>query len=951
MVTTRQPELERFESLAEQVLDLVCSRAEEAHHLGSATGQLALHRLVEVQAAKSPGAIALVHQGQQLTYQTLNQRANQLAHYLMSLGIGCGQLVAISLMRSPEMVIAFLGVLKAGAAYVPIDPNYPALRRQYILADAQAQMMVTSAEVANAEMTSANDSLRLICLDTDAKQLLRQPTHNPDLEISPEQLAYVIYTSGSTGNPKGVMAHHLGLVNYSLALAEALSLTAGDRMLQFSTMSFDFIVSEIYPTLAVGGTLVLRSDGMATSTKAFVDFIAETSVSVIQFTTAFWHELVSGIDKQGLTLPKSLRLVLFGGEKASLALCQRWLTTVGDYPQLFNAYGPTEATVITTLYDVGAEGYDGREDLPIGRAVRNAQTYVLDDALKPVAPGDAGELYIGGPGVTCGYLNLPEKTEAAFISSPFYSGERLYKTGDLVKMDEGGLIRFVGRVDFQVKIRGFRIELGEIESRLESYPQIQHRIVVAREDTPGDKRLVAYVVTHDGQPLDRADLKTFLSAQLPAFMMPAAIVVLPELPKNANGKIDRKALPLPSQADTQRFFVGARSPLEEKLVGLWESVLGISPIGITDNFFELGGHSLLVMRLFSELEATFDQRLPLVEIFAAPTIEQMAERLGRVLADAQKETAIKTEKADSTLVSLRLDEACHEPADDASGEPSTEAPKTTSPLFLIYDADGETGLYIHLARQLTGGRAVYAIGPKGDAVNRLLHSRIREMAQHCVAQMRSVQPRGPYFLSGLCSGGVIAFEAALQLEQAGEQVVLALLDSPAPTLENREGSMTEARQAGLEEVLASKDLGHIVRKVWQKGVNVASYEVTSRTKKTVAFARCHAFRWWQDQRWPLPKPLQGLPVRELVTFAFEGYRPSQQLAGPMMLVRATEGNGVKADRPYFPRCGDPLLGWEPCTQQQIRVRDVDGGHSTMLSDTHSHSSAAVLDAFMDEASP
>ena len=502
-----------------------------------------LHHLVEKQAHKTPNAIAIIHEGKGLSYQALNESANRLAHYLVAQGAKAERLVGISLVRSPEMIVAFLGVLKAGAAYVPIDPNYPESRRQYILADAQVEILLTQTALLTQLATEQKQVDKVLCLDRMTDELAAYSTQNPSIRVDPEQLAYVIYTSGSTGNPKGVMAHHRGLVNYSLSLAEALALTATDRMLQFSTMSFDFIVSEVYPTLAVGGALVLRSDEMVTSTGAFVQFIADNEVSVIQFTTAFWHELVSGIDRLGIALPPSLRIVLFGGEKASLTLCRQWLEKVGDYPRLFNAYGPTESTVITTLYDAIAEGYDGSEDLPIGRAIRNARTYVLDENLQPVAAEESGELYIGGPGVTRGYLNLPEKTQAVFVNNPFEPGTRLYKTGDLVRMDKTGLISFVGRADFQVKIRGFRIELGEIESCLDRFGAIAQRVVIAREDTPGDKRLVAYIVMQPGLTLNRTDLNQFLAKQLPTFMMPSAVIELPEMPKNPNGKIeDRKSV-------------------------------------------------------------------------------------------------------------------------------------------------------------------------------------------------------------------------------------------------------------------------------------------------------------------------------------------------------------------------------------------------------------------------
>ncbi|MFK8185763.1 MAG: amino acid adenylation domain-containing protein [Phormidesmis sp.] len=921
--------------------------------IGYETAGLALHQLVEAQAALTPEAIAVVHHtGETLTYAALNQRANQLAHYLVGLGVKAEQLIGLSLTRSPNMLVAFLGVLKAGAAYVPIDPNYPESRRQYILDDAKVDITLTESALLEAVLPESGSQTgsekgQMICLDTAAETLAAQPTENLDIAIAPKQLAYVIYTSGSTGNPKGVMAHHLGLVNYSLALAEATDLTHGDRMLQFSTMSFDFIVSEVYPTLAVGGAVVLRSDDMVTSTKAFLDFITETEVSVIQFTTAFWHELVSGIDRLGVKLPSTLRLVLFGGEKASLALCKQWVEKVGPSPRLFNAYGPTEATVITTLYDANAENYDGSFDLPIGRAVRNAQTYVLDENLQPVEPGDAGELHIGGPGVTLGYMNLPEKTAKVFIDSPFEKGEKLYKTGDLVKMDESGLIEFVGRVDFQVKIRGFRIELGEIESCLDQYEKIEYRIVIAREDTPGDKRLVAYVVMKDGEDLDRADLKAFMQAQLPAFMMPSAIVVMDELPKNANGKIDRKALPAPAQADTQRTLISARTPLEEKLVSLWQSVLGIEPVGITDDFFELGGNSLLVMRLFSELEASFEQRLPLVEIFAAPTIEKMAERLAEITANGA--TAYAT---DDALVPLR----------------TAKGPDEKPPLFLVHDVEGDTTLYLNLARQLESGagsvegdvkgggtendRAIYAIKPlrifRGENAP-LAHTRVPELAAHCAENIRRVQPHGPYLIGGLCAGGVIAYETACQLEQAGETVKLTLMDAPAPGAAQKEGLVANQRMENLSNVWASqKSPLEIAGKLWRKATNTLRYEITDRAERFGACAKAHTFQWLQDNQWPIPQVLHSLSARDLVLFAYHTYQPAEQsFSGDVLLIRATQGDGSKADTAYVHEYEDDVFGWGPYVQQSIQVRNVPGGHSSMLNATNAPAFVAALEPFIE----
>ena len=890
--------------------------------------ELALHQLVEAQAARTPDAIAIVHHdGNTLTYAQLNEKANQLAHYLVSLGVKPQQLVALSLTRSPNMIVAFLGVLKAGAAYVPIDPDYPESRRKYILEDASVEITLTE----SALLETIEQAGQQICLDAEADTLEAQPKENLDLAIAPKQLAYVIYTSGSTGNPKGVMAHHRGLVNYSLALAEAIDLTSADRMLQFSTMSFDFIVSEVYPTLAVGGALVLRSDEMVTSTKNFLDFITRTEVSVIQFTTAFWHELVSGIDRLGVKLPDTLRVVLFGGEKASLALCKQWVEKVGDTPRLFNAYGPTEATVITTLYDVNAENYDGSFDLPIGRAVRNAQTYVLDEDLQPVEPGAAGELHIGGPGVTLGYMNLPEKTAKVFVDSPFEKGEKLYKTGDLVKMDASGLIEFVGRVDFQVKIRGFRIELGEIESCLDRFEQVEYRIVVAREDTPGDKRLVAYVVPKEGETIDRANLKAFMREKLPSFMVPSAIVVLDKLPKNANGKIDRKALPMPSQTDSESELVAPRTPLEAKLAAAWQSVLGLEKVGVTDDFFELGGNSLLVMRLFSELEAIFEQRLPLVEIFVAPTIEKMAERIEAMIGEQPARSA---SDIDNSLVVLK-------------------AGKSGAALFLIHDVEGDTGLYLNLANEMKGDRAIYAIKPQRISDTKgapIAHTRVPELAAHCAKSIRRVQPEGPYLVGGLCAGGVIAYETACQLEQGGADVKLALMDAPAPGAEKKSGLIANQRMENLGGVLRSQTNPlQIANKIAGKVINTLRYEVTDTYERTHAALAIRTFQQLQDNQLPIPKALYSISTKDIVLFAYNNYQPHKKsFTGDVLLIRATQFDEEKADNAYIHEYADEVFGWCDYVSQTIEVKDVPGGHSSMLNAVNAPAFVQALTPYLNK---
>ncbi len=904
-----------------------------------------IHQLFEAQAEKTPSAIALQSHTQTLSYDQLNRKANQLAHYLIGLGVVPDNLIPLSTPRSLEMVVGILGILKAGAAYVPIDPAYPAARRAYLLKDAlqdsPAPLLLTHSSLA-AELTAAPtpDQVGPTCLllDTDWPAIAEYPQHNPNTPITASNLAYVIYTSGSTGNPKGVMVQHQGVINHAQAMAAAFEIAPADRMLQFSSMSFDIIIEELYPTLITGAALVLRPEEISASLSAFLAFTTAEKITILDLPTAFWHELVNGLtrlasqpnDAQRNCLSATIRLVIVGGEKASLAAYRQWVELVGEYPRWLNTYGPTEATVTTTLYDPIAEGFDATKELPIGRAIANTQTHVLNEALKPAAPGETGELYIGGAGLARGYLNLPDKTAAAFIPSPFSPPygpqQRLYKTGDRVRELPDGSLEFVGRVDFQVKIRGFRIELGEIESCLEKHPQVCQQIVIAREDIPGQKRLIAYVVMAKGHELDIHDLQTHLRQSLPSHMVPSVFVALGALPMTPNGKVDRKALPIPINQPRAE-IAAPRSPLESELVKIWESVLGVRPVGITDNFFELGGHSLLAMRLFSSIEATFARSLPVTTLFSKPTIQQLAPVLAAALSSGQQQPSQLA--AVDSIVPLSAS--------------SSDRNSNSAPLFLVHDADGTTSSYIHLAAQLPGDRAVYGIEPLSGPEVPMAHSRIPEMAAYYIQQMRQIQPHGPYLLGGLCAGGVIAFEMALQLESLGETVDLTVLLEAPDVAATERNSLAERRLQSLRNTLPTNKVERIKHLI-KKATNVIRYEAHNRFSQATTTVKLKAFRYWQDrqaQGWTLPESLQGLEARSLYLFAEKSYGPSARLHSKVVLIKAAGPGQDSADRPYHEAYEDELFGWRDRTHQPIDAHQVPGGHYTMLSKKNV---SAVLEA-------
>ncbi len=568
--------------------------------------------------------MAVVFEGEQLTYRELNRRANQLAHYLHSLGVGPEVLVGICVERSFEMIVGILGVLKAGGAYVPLDPTYPKERLAFMLEDSSVPVLLTQEKLVEKLPTH---SARVICLDSDWEEIAFHSSNNSSSGVKPENLAYVIYTSGSTGKPKGVLIEHRSLVNYTTAVSAEYGIEECDRVLQFASISFDASAEEIYTGLTSGATLVLRTDSLLDSVGVFLQKCSDFKITILALPTAYWHELSAILSQEQFVFPPSIRLVSIGGEKALSEKLKSWIERVGQQVRLVNVYGPTEATVGTTICELSAAEATLKE-LPIGRPIANVETYILYRNGQPVPIGVAGELHIGGAGLARGYLNRPDLTAERFLCNPFSDSpsERLYKTGDLVRYLPDGNIEYLGRIDDQVKIRGFRIEPGEIEAVLSQHPGVRETAVIARDFVTGDKQLVAYVVPHQQPAPAISDLRRFLKDQLPDYMVPGAFVMLDALPLTPNGKVDRRALPAPDpiQFQLQNNFVASRTPIEEILAGIWAQVLGLQRVGIFDNFFELGGHSLKATQVISRVRQTFQVELPLRSLFASPTIAGLA---------------------------------------------------------------------------------------------------------------------------------------------------------------------------------------------------------------------------------------------------------------------------------------------------------------------------------------
>ncbi len=719
--------------------------------------ELCIQQIFEAQAERTPDAIAVVCGREQLTYAELNRLANRLANHLRALGVEAEIPVGICLEPSTDTIVGLLGTLKAGGVYLPLDPTYPKERLAYMIQTARAPVLLTHQRLL-AELARCDTSI--VCLDSDHAKIERASERNPIGSVRPANSAYVIYTSGSTGQPKGVFVSHASLAAHCRAVENCYELDSSDRVLQFASLSFDLSLEQIVPTLLTGARLVMMGPNVW-HTAEFYRKISEFGLTVLNLPTGYWQELAREWSEfPDLASGIQARLFTVGGDILPPEALKLWHRTPANSIRLLNAYGPTEATITATVFEIDPLLCEiaSPQRIPIGRPLAERQIYILDKYGSPVPVGVPGELHIGGACLARGYLNRPDLTAEKFIPHPFSAepGTRLYKTGDSARYLPDGNIEFLGRIDHQVKIRGFRIELGEIEATLGQHPSVRESVVLARQDTPGEVRLVAYVIAKRDLPLTIDDLRSFLGQKLPLYMVPSAYVLLDALPLMPNGKVNRSALPsaVRSKPQLEPVFIAPRDALEVQLVDLWKEVLGVESIGVQDNFFALGGHSLSAVRLFALIENRLSKRLPLAAIFEGATIEHLAT----LIREQAKQSPL------SCLVAI---------------QPHGDKP----PLFLVHPAGGHVFPYVQLARHLGADQPCYGLQAKGIEEGQDPCSLIEDMATYYIEALRSVQTEGPYRLGGWSMGGMVAFEMAQQLHAQGHAVaLLALLDSriPAP---------------------------------------------------------------------------------------------------------------------------------------------------------------------------
>lgn len=826
--------------------------------------ELCMHELVEAQVARTPNASAVEHGGQRLTYRELNERANQLARFLRKRGVGQESRVGICLRRSLELPVGILAVLKAGAACVPLDPAYPKERLSYMVADSETPLVLTQSGLLS-EVTDLET--QVVNLDPNWKLFAEENRENVRSGVEPENLAYVIYTSGSTGKPRGVLLPHAGLVNHNLAASRLFRLTSADRMAQFASISFDIAIEEIFPTWIAGGALIVREENASLAVGDFLRWVDENRVTALDLPTAYWHELVRELAESAVKLPESLRLVIVGGEKAQSGALSTWRKLARSRVRWINTYGPTETSVIVTSFEP-EESENLPAVLPIGRPIANTKIYILNKNLQPQPVGITGDLYVSGPGLARGYLNRPEITAEKFIADPFSSetGARMYKTGDLAKYTASGEIEFAGRTDDQVKIRGYRVELEEIEALLGAYKGVHEVVVIARENSSGEKSLVAYLVPSREQVPTASELRTYLKQKLPAYMVPAAVVLLEAMPKTPNGKVDKRALPNPKTADfaaTQE-YVAPTNDLESKLASIWEIVLDKKPIGIRDNFFELGGHSLLAARLMHRIEQQLGERLPLAALLQSPTIEQLA---GAMSQGGESNSW-------SSLVPLQP-EGSH------------------APFFCVHGVGGNVLGFRDLVRHLGNDQPFYALQPQGLDGKRECLTSVPAMAARYIQEIRKVQPEGPYRIGGYSFGGLVAYEMAQMLEQQGERVaLLALLDSYPGKMVTR-----SAQIKGLMSLPLQERVGFL----FKKGAFVV---MTMRKRIELRL---------------LPRALRN--VRRACSKAANEY-DVQPYGGRISLFRVREKSADSLN--------DPYAVWWRMAAQGVELHEISGDHLSLL---------------------
>ncbi|MGH7833764.1 MAG: non-ribosomal peptide synthetase, partial [Candidatus Binatia bacterium] len=860
--------------------------------------QICVHELFEAQVQRTPDAIAVACGRQQLTYGALDERANRVAHRLRALGVTPEVTVGICLDRSPDVVIGLLAILKAGGAYVPIDPAYPPDRIASILKHSGMPVVLTQAKLVK---DLPKNGYRVLCMEDVAAE---ESTEKPEPLAGLRNLAYVIYTSGSTGEPKGVEVEHRSLMNFLHSVLRRPGITEKDVLLSVTTVSFDIAALELFLPLIAGARVVLVSREITADGRRLIQEIQTSKATVMQATPATWRLLLEAGWK-GATPFK----ILCGGEALSADLAKSLLDRGSS---VWNLYGPTETTVWSTVWE--ASGNSGR--IPIGRPIHNTRAYVLDAHRQPVPEGVAGELYIGGHGVARGYHKGADLTAEKFIFDPFSPepGARMFKTGDWVRYLPDGNLEWLGRIDQQIKIRGHRIEPREIEALLERHPAVKEALAIAREDRPGEKQLVAYVVREKHAAATVRDLRKLLESKLPAYMLPSEFVFLDAFPKTPNGKLNRRALPAPDREGLPlaECFEPPRDKIEHQLAQIWEKLLNVSQVGLRHNFFDLGGHSLMAARLMGQVERVFGKQIPLVAFIANPTLGHLAQLLRREGCSAHWSSLVPVQPAGSKR-----------------------------PFFWIHgDASNWT-----LAKHLDADQPLYLLLHQSQSGEAARHKSVERIAEHYLEEIQLVQSEGPYFLGGYSFGGLAAFEIAQQLCKNGQRVAfLALLEptTPAngrlPASANKPLALSQTisgwrdRVLHYRDVLASMNRAQRLRYI-ARGITAKTGSKRAKITKSYKRLACKIFL---TMHWPLPAHLRTTYLMDIYTQAARTYS-AQSYPGSITIFR-----GEKWTRHFE-------SFWKQLAGAGVNVHAVRGDHMDLTQEPFVEIWASQLRATLQRA--
>jgi len=849
-------------------------------------------------AKQYAGKTAIKFHGRTLSYQNLSESSNKLAKLLIDNGIQTGDIVALALDRSPEMVISLLAILKSGAAYIPLDPEYPKDRIEFMLEDSSAKVLLTSKKYAGHFQSQAAE----ILIEDALVKLSGYNSSAPDVQLGSDDLAYVLYTSGSTGKPKGVQIRHGNLVNFLLSMQKEPGMTADDKLLAVTTISFDIAGLELYLPLISGAQLILSNSETAKDGRLLLDLVKGENITFMQATPYTWRMMLEAGWENYLPIK-----ILCGGEALPKDLAGKLTSRSGS---LWNMYGPTETTIWSTVKLIKSE-----EDITIGRPIANTQIYILDENLNNLNDGEIGEIFIAGDGVAKGYLNRAELTAERFIADPFSEkpSVKMYRTGDLGKIKENGEIQCLGRIDHQVKVRGYRIELEEIEHTLIQQPGVKEAVVVAREDNPGDPRLVAYLVLTADAEANDIKAQTFschkaLMAILPEYMVPDDFVMLPEIPITPNGKIDRKALPKPDYSLINRNgeYVAPRTDVEKQVAEIWQELMGLEKISIFDNFFTLGGRSLVAVQIMARIEKLTGKRLPLATLFEHSTIEKLSLRLNVDAKSITWESLVPIKPRGSKM-----------------------------PLYIVHGAGLNVLLFNALAMNMDDEQPVYGLQARGlNGIDEPLDV-MEEIAANYITEIIAQNPTGPYALAGYSLGGTIAYEMAHQLIQMGKEVkMLAVFDTYA--------KQTDAYDPFLKRTFSRAWL--IVMKLLYSFVLFAQDPKRTFEYKSLILKRRLIRFFWK---------VKGTEEKREGFFAYDNEIDEASARAKHNYYQKPLDITVdlfRAKKKTFYMSDFKYLGWREFALKGVNVHDIPGEHNTIFAPPNDEKFAVVLQECLDRVS-